>query len=269
MQRAKGTDRLLDILETLEVMPEPISRNALAKALNCPRSTVYSLVDQLLERDWLAQSEDGLIALGHRAGLMGLAYSKLSRFEAIATEMVQRVAADLGTVAEINVVDQWQQLVLISATGRTQNYLRTLEGSRYPLTMTGSARLQLVGISPAAIRRHIPAQHFKTGAGQMSPEQFLEEIRQAGLNGYHIARGLIEPYIGSLGTPVCNRDGACVAVLSIVLPLADLDQRQNELLDTLRRGAGELSEHLRVAPWEMGNRARARLVEDSEAAEAG
>lgn len=263
MLRAKGTDRILDILETLERAPEPISRNALAKLLGCPRSTVYSLVEQLLDRDWLSQHDDGTVTLGHRAGLMGLAYSKLSHFEAIAREVVARVATGAGMVTEINVIDSWQQLVLVSVTGSSQNYLRTQEGARYPLPITGSSRLQLVGIPTKTLRAKIGASDYRLGSGTVLPvEQFLAEIEQASRDGHYIARGLIDPYIGTAGVPIRNRAGDCVATLSIVLPQADLDLRQDELLATLHRGAAELTEHLRIVPWEMGDRARARLLQE-------
>ncbi len=265
MQRAKGTDRILDILDHLEDVTEPISRNALAKALDCPRSTVYSLVDQLVARDWLAVDDDGGISLGHRAGLLGLAYSRIARFERMAREVVQRVATETGVVTEINVTDNWQQLVLISATGRSRNYLRTLEGSRYPLPITGSARLQLMGIDRETIRRNIHDEEFRLGSGALLPfDTFCDEIDQAVLDGHFIARGLIEPYIGTAGTPIFNRLRQCVATLSIVLPQADLDAREGELLDTLRRGSEELSGYLRTAVWAMGDRAHSHLHRDRE-----
>ncbi|HEV7417311.1 IclR family transcriptional regulator [Tianweitania sediminis] len=266
MQRAKGTDRILDILDHLENVTEPISRNALAKALDCPRSTIYSLVDQLVARDWLAVADDGGIRLGHRAGLLGLAYSRSAQFERMAREVVQRVAVETGVVTEINVADNWQQLVLISATGRSRNYLQTVEGSRYPLPITGSARLQLAGIPRDSLARNIHEEEFRLGSGKLLPfDRFCEEIEQAGRDGYFVARGLIEPYVGTLGTPILNRLHQCVATLSIVLPQADLDSRQQDLIDTLRRGSDELSSSLRTAVWPMGDRAHSHLHRDRNA----
>lgn len=266
VHRAKGTDRILDILEHLENVVEPVSRNALAKALDCPRSTIYSLVEQLVARDWLVVDDDGSIGLGHRAGLLGLAYARNARFEQVAREVAQRVAVETGVVTEINVADHWQQLVLISATGRSRNYLRTVEGSRYPLPITGSARLQLVDIPRETIRRNIPDEDFRLGSGELLPfDRFCEEIEQAKRDGYFIARGLIEPYVGTAGTPIVNRNHQCVATLSIILPQADLDARQEELIDRLRRGAEELSGYLRAAVWSMGDRAYNHLFRDREA----
>ncbi|TYR35467.1 helix-turn-helix domain-containing protein [Mesorhizobium microcysteis] len=266
MQRAKGTDRILDILEHLENEQRPVSRNALAKALDCPRSTIYSLVDQLVVRGWLTLDDDGGISLGHRAGLLGLAYSRSARFEQVAREVVQRVAVETGVVTEINVADNWQQLVLITATGRSRNYLRTVEGSRYPFPITGSARLQLVDVPHDLIRRNIPEEDFRLGSGELMPfDQFCDEIDQAARDGYFIARGLIERYVGTAGTPISNRNGQCVATLSIILPQADLDAREDELIDILRRGAEELSGYLRAAVWPMGDRAHSHLFRDRDA----
>ena len=260
MERAKGTDRILDILEKLSIISEPISRNTLARELDCPRSTIYSLIDQLVARDWVAIDESGGLALGYRAGLLGLGYGRNTRFEQVGRETVQRVALETGAVTEINVVDRWEQLVLISATGHSRNYLRTVEGSRYPLPITGSARLQLVGVPLETIRKNIPSEDFRLRSGEMLPfAQFADEIRQAERERFFIARGLIEPYIGTVGTPVRNRDGNCVATLSIILPQAELDNRTDELLAALHRGADELTSYLRTIDWPMGDRAHAEL----------
>jgi len=153
--------------------------------------------------------------------------------------------------------------VLISATGRSRNYLRTVEGSRYPLPITGSARLQLADIPRDLIRRNIPDQDFRLGSGASLPfEQFCDEIDQARIDGYFIARGLIDRYVGTAGVPIVNRHQHCVATLSIILPQADLDARQDALIALLRRGAEELSGYLRAAVWAMGDRAYSHLFHD-------
>ena len=264
MQRAKGTDRLLDILEAMEALAEPVSRNALAQMLGCPRSTIYALVEQLAERNWILQTEDGGIRLGHRAGLMGLAYARQSQFEQVARNMVIDIAVATGAVTEINVIENWKQLVMISATSSGRNYLRTVEGSRYPLPMTGSARLQLVGVPRAQLAARIPAEDLVLGSGQrLDFEAFCNEIEQAGREGHFVAFGLIEPYVATLGAPIKNIAGECVATLSIVLPEPELVARRAELIAQLEQGAQALSEHLRAAPWPMGDRARAALFATS------
>jgi len=263
VRRAKGTDRILDIFEALEKERVPVSRNALARTLDCPRSTIYSLVDQLVARGWLSVGDGGGIVLGHRAGLLGLAYARNSQFEQVAREVVLRVATETGVVTEINVADNWQQLVLISATGRSRNYLRTIEGSRYPLPVTGSARLQLVDVPRELIRRNIPEEDFRLSSGEILPfDRFCDEIDRAAKDGYFIARELIERYVGTAGAPILNRNRQCVATLSIILPQADLDTRGGELIELLQRGAEELSGYLRAAVWEMGDRAYGHLFRD-------
>lgn len=262
MLRAKGTDRLLDILETLETLAEPVSRNALARMLGCPRSTVYALVEQLADRNWIVQTEDGGIRLGHRAGLMGLAYARQSQFEQVARTMVVQIAVATGAVTEINVIDNWRQLVMMSATASGRNYLRTVEGSRYPLPLTGSARLQLAGVPKTLLRQKISDADLVLGSGlSLGFEAFCAEIEQAAQDGYFVATGLIDPYVATLGAPITNAEGDCLATLSIVLPEAELSLRRAELVETLRRGARELSDYLRAAPWPMGERARSALFE--------
>lgn len=260
MVRAKGTERVLDILDAMEVLSAPISRNALAKVVGCPRSTLYALVEQLLERGWLIQLEDGNVCLGYRAGLVGTAYGRQSTFDMVARNIVKRVATQLSAVCEINVIEGWQQLVLISETGSSRNYLRTIEGARYPLPMTGSSRLQLVGIPQKVLKTNIPDDHFKLRVDKsLTWNDFLAEIDQADSDGFFTARGLVDPYIATLGCPIADGNGECLATLSIIMPEAELDERFDEAVSATQAGALELTQFVSAVGWPMGERARRAL----------
>jgi len=255
MQRARGTDRLLDILDYCETLSAPISRHALAEALKCPRSTVYVLVDQLVERGWLEQTKAKDVVLGHRAAMLGLAYGKHARFDRNMRTAVDRLARETGEVVEVNIVDRWQQLVLMSATGTEPNYLRAAEGSLFPLPQTASGLVLLECASRAAIEKNIPRKHFCLNNGvALSVDAFMKQISEASARGYALGRGLIKPYIGTICTAVRNKEGLPIAGLCIVMPVADLDRRLEILLPILAATADDLTKALTVIPWPMGER---------------
>lgn len=256
MQRARGTDRLLDILEYCETLNAPASRHAIAEALNCPRSTVYVLADQLVERGWLEQNDSKDVSLGHRAGRLGLAYGKQARFEQHMRDAIQRLARDIGEVVEVNIVDRWQQLILMSATGKEHNYLRASEGSLFPLPQTASGLILLEGVTQATIEKNVPPEHFRFNNGTvLSIENFMEEISQTSLAGYAIGRGMIDHYIGTICTALRDRIGRVIGVLCVVVPLSELDGRMELILPKLQTTAAELSRMLTIMSWSMGEQA--------------
>src|SRR5262245_414674 len=123
MQRAKGTDRLLDVLDCVMAQGTPASRNAIAARIKAPRSTVYSMIELLVARGYLEMIEpEGLIVPGSKCGLLGLAHDKHASFGRKARQIVGKLARQAGETAELNVMDGWRQIVFISETGRGHNY---------------------------------------------------------------------------------------------------------------------------------------------------
>jgi DNA-binding IclR family transcriptional regulator len=64
--RVSGMDRALQILDHLYTTGEPAGSYAIAKAIGAPLSTVYVIIDELVERDMLSRRPEGLIWLGPR-----------------------------------------------------------------------------------------------------------------------------------------------------------------------------------------------------------
>lgn len=260
MDRAKGTDRLLDILGYFEGHQDPVSRNALALALGCPRSTVYMLVDQLVDRGWLAQLENGTICLGYRAGLIGLAYAGHEEFEKTARLAIGKLAEELGTVVDLDIVDKWRQLVVVSANGRGKTYLNVVEGSRYPLPLTASSRILLAEIHPNVLATHIPPEDFVAGDGStVALTDFVADIERANKLGYGVVEGSMDPMIGAVSVPVRNPLGNCLAALSAVLPSASIKADIHSVLEPLFRTASELQSQLRLRHWPLGEAGFASL----------
>nr|GFD57281.1 hypothetical protein [Tanacetum cinerariifolium] len=85
--------------------------------------------------------------LGYRAGRIGLAYGKQAKFEQHMREAIGRLANDLGEVVEVNIVDRWQQLILMTATGKDHSYLRATAGSLFPIPQTASGLLLMEDVS--------------------------------------------------------------------------------------------------------------------------
>lgn len=261
MDRAKGTDRLLDILAYFEGNRDPVSRNALAIALGCPRSTVYMLVDQLVERGWLQQLENGSVSLGYRAGLIGLAYAGHEEFEKSARLTVSKLAEELGEVIDLDIIDKWKQLVVVSANGRGKTYLNVVEGSRYPLPLTASSRVLLDGIPAKVLEACIPPEDFVASDGSaVRLSDFMRDIQQAQHVGYGMVEGSMDPMIGAVSVPVRNPSGHCLAALSVVLPSALIKADIQALLQPLSRAALELQNQLKLRPWPLGEAAFASLA---------
>jgi DNA-binding IclR family transcriptional regulator len=243
MLRAKGTDRLLDVLDCVASQETPVTRNAIAAAIGAPRSTVYSIIELMLKRDYLEQVEpEGLIVPGGRCGLLGLAYGRQNRFGRKARNVVAKLAERAGEVAELNIMRDWRQIVLISETGRAHHYRVPVEGSSTPLPQAASGRFLLQGVDRGEMTANLSDADFTMAdGGRIDPAQFREDIEAAKRQGYWIARGLIDPYIACIASPVWDRDERCIGAVCLVVPLPELASREAELVSMTREAAEELT----------------------------
>lgn len=243
MLRAKGTDRLLDVLDCVVSQSMPQTRNAIAATIGAPRSTVYSVIELLLKRDYLEQIEpEGLIVPGGKCGLLGFAYDRHNPFGRRARHVVAKLARQAGEVAELDIMRGWRQIVLISETGRGHNYRVAVEGSSTALPQAASGRFLLQGVDRRDMEANIPVADFTMADGsKISLDQFRDHVEMARRQGYWTARGLIDPYIACIAAPVHDRSQRCIGAVCLVVPLPELARREDQLIAMTREAADELT----------------------------
>lgn len=248
MQRAKGTERLLEVLDCVIDQERPVTRNAIAAAINAPRSTVYSIIEVLLTHDYLEQIEpEGLIVPGPKCGLMGLAYDKHATLGRKARQVVSRLARQAGEVAELDVMRGWRQMVQISETGRGHNYRVALEGSTSPLPQTASGRFLLDGIAREEMEKNFtPHDYVMADGSVLSLDDLCAHMGRAKEQGYWVASGLIDPYIACIASPVRDREERCIAAVCLVVPLPEMAQREGEFITMTCAAAQDLTQLLRT-----------------------
>ena len=241
--RAKGTDRLLDVLGLVAAQHQPMTRNAIAAALGAPRSTIYSVIDTLLARGFVDQIEpEGLVVPGRLSGLLGQAYDRSAPLARQARAVIHDLAIESGEVAELDVLQDWTQLILMSCTGRRHGYRSAVEGSRFPLPATASARFLLDRFSASDIEKSIPADDFVTPTGvRLTPDQLCEEVAQARRQGYWVTRALVDRYVACVTAPVRARDDRCIGAICLVVPLPEIDKREEECIAMTVAAAARLS----------------------------
>jgi len=251
--RGRGVDRLLDVFDEMEHSDQPITVSDLARRLGAPKSTVYLLVDLLAEREYLEALPSGRYQLGPRFGRLGMAYGRHASFATIARKALSDLASRSRVIAELVVVDSWLQFVPLAAVDESNPYLRSSEGARFPLPHTASARFLLRDVSREALLQNIPAAHYVLPNGeQISRDWFIADIQAARGRDSYSTRGIVDPHLSCIAVPLLDADARCVAALSLVMPLTELDSREPELTAMLLETAVSLTEQLRVVPFKLG-----------------
>lgn len=218
--RVSGMDRALQILDHLHVTGAPAGAYAIAKAIGAPLSTVYVVIDELVERDMLARRADGLVWLGPRLYHYGLAYQRSLDFLGEASHVMHELGREIGEAVQICGLDGDHMVVLAMADGPGHFRVMSEVGTRVPLNWTASGRL-LIGHLPDAERialfrgsaRVSPTERAETDAvalSRLAARAFDERLS--------IQISETDFLVSCVASPICDAAGKCVATISIVLP---------------------------------------------------
>lgn len=218
--RVSGIDRALQVIDHLYETGAPAGAYAIAKAIKAPLSTVYVIIDDLVEKNMLARNADGMIWLGSRLYHYGLAYARSLDFMSVATHEMHDLCREAGETVQLCGRDAEHMLVLAMAEGPSHFQVASRVGTRVPLNWTASGRL-LVGHMPEAERIELfkrGARISPTGRATVDAASLSDAARKAFEERLSIQAGESDYSVACIASPIVDNRGDCVATISIVLP---------------------------------------------------
>ncbi len=218
--RVSGIDRALQVIDHLYETGAPAGAYAIAKAIKAPLSTVYVIIDDLVEKNMLARNADGMIWLGSRLYHYGLAYARSLDFMSVATHEMHDLCREAGETVQVCGRDAEHMLVLAMAEGPSHFQVASRVGTRVPLNWTASGRL-LVGHMPEAERIELfkrGARISPTGRATVDAASLSDAARKAFEERLSIQAGESDYSVACIASPIVDNIGDCVATISIVLP---------------------------------------------------
>ncbi|WGS48706.1 IclR family transcriptional regulator [Paraburkholderia sp. D15] len=220
--RTSALDRAVQILDALQQANRPATAYEVARMVGAPLSTVYSIINDLVDKNLLARRLDGTIWLGSRLYGYGLTYASSLDYFAVAHEEMERLSAEVEETVQVCGLEDGMMVVQQMAEGPGHFRVTSRVGSRVPLNWTASGRL-LVGHLPDAERVAFFAQHAQsspTGRAETRPEVLARIAREALDARLSIQIGESDASVACLAAPVLDNSGACVFTISIVMPEA-------------------------------------------------
>lgn len=230
-RRERSVDRVLQILAFLHAHGEGIRIGALAKALNAPRSSTYTLVNDLTEAGLLETSpEDGRIFFGKRMYLYGQNYIRENSLAKRARMEVDRLAKQTGETSEFCMLQNGRYTIMHMCPGNRPFRISSAVGLQIPIPWTASGRLLLAGYSRSEIENLIADEDLILPDGRrIDIDEFIAAIEKARRDGFCLTKGLVDAVTQCLAAPIYGADGNVEATICLVLPV-DLSENQTELL---------------------------------------
>ena len=243
-KRTSGIDRTLQILDILAERQVAMTVYELAKSAGAPASTIYRLVDELVERGLLSRTEDNAIWLGPRLMRYGLIYRGQMDAFALAEQEMRRLARKTGETVQICANDDNMMLVVAMARGEGHFRITSDVGTRVPLNWTASGRL-LLGHLPEAERIARFARHgrpSRTGLAETDPRRLSDQSEADFRARLAIQTNTSEFAVTCIASPIRDAVGTCIATISIVLADRQIETRGDELASAVRDAALAIEE---------------------------
>ncbi len=245
-RRARGIDRVIEILEYLHKARRPLRLNEIAKGVGAPRSTVYDIAEHLLKARMLEFfDDDGRVFLGRKLYYLGLAYTEEFDLTREARKHLRALTETTGETSQLCMIEGDKYLVSMMNHGVRHFKISSDVGEGIPIPWTASGRLLLSHLPDREILDLIPAEDYGLPDGEtLSPAGFLGQIREAGPSGFFSCDSVLDTFTHCFAASVTNERHECVATLCLVVPREDARRRYDELKRVLLDEAAILTRTL-------------------------
>ncbi len=256
--RVSGIDRAVQILDHLQQEGRAQTAYEVARAIGAPLSTIYAIVEDLLDKSLLARSGEGGVWLGPRLYHYGLAYARDLQVITVATHEMHVLAHEVGETVQICGRDGGMMVVEAMAEGPGHFVITSRVGTRVPLNWTASGRLLVAGLDEAeraALFRR-SAKASPTGRAVTDPTILLAQSSDALAAGLSIQAGESDYAVACIAAPVLDEAGACPITVSVVLPEFRVNEGHSNVVAAVKAAAHRIEDKLgwRVGPFAAGRK---------------
>jgi DNA-binding IclR family transcriptional regulator len=250
----KSADRTIQILETIGRSERGFTHGELAANLHIPKSSLSSLLSNLLNRGYLALDGTGRhYVLGPQ--ILVLAGSFLSNLDIVklGQPIIRKVTRDTGESTML-AIRSGDEILTVCKEDCTMPLKGVLDiGHRAPIYATAAGKAILAFLPEEEIRKYLATVKFKTITPKTNTkasvlERELHEI-QSGNTAY--SREELNEGLSALGLPVFNIYGRVAASVTVIMPTVRSTTEKEKVTETyLRQAALELSRRLGYDTYE-------------------
>lgn len=240
--RARGVDRVIDILRKLHHAQRPMTMRELIEATGAPRSSIYELVAILTEVGWLETSADGSVFFGREMHYYGSDYATHNDLISRAHQSILALVRKYDETTQLCMLEGNKYTVVLSENSARPFNISSDIGVRVPIPWTATGRLLLGHMNADAIRALIPADDFVLDNGvRIDFDEFMRDVQNAKELGYCCTEGLSNAFRLCMAAPVRDRAGMPIAALCFMTGRDTNPERRQSMLDDLLQSAQALS----------------------------
>lgn len=240
----RGAERILQVIEWMASVAEPVSFSQVVGALNLPKSSTLDLLRILVDAGYCEKIADGryqLIRLPGEPGEGGQGYATLLRHAEPFVCQAVDATKESGFVAVLT-ADMDVQYILKVLPDREIKYDRDTAIARRPHQVSSGIVL-LAGLSAGDLQQYAKTER-SAGRYKGTDQELVEQVETAARAGFQVtAVGIVEG-AGGVAAPIFGRDGKIVGALNIAGPAGRIGAQLDEIGPVLREAAAGISKAL-------------------------
>ena len=237
--------RALHILECFMDSETEWTLKALVDHLGIPTTTVYRQVSTLVERQYLEQDPvRKSYRVGPRLVLLSSVILGQTDLRRVARPELEHLSETVQETINLSVLLDHDVFYLDKVETHRSIVCNTKIGSRAPAYATSAGKVILAHQSEKAIAEYCDwLKDCKPLTDQtiVTPQQLLEELAQARLNGYAMDNGEIEPGLICIGAPIYDLSHKVIAAVSVSGPDYRMTADQDDMIREIKKAAANIS----------------------------
>ncbi|PJJ44842.1 IclR family transcriptional regulator [Glutamicibacter mysorens] len=233
--KVPAADNTLRILRLLASRKTPTPAAMIATLLELPRSSVYQLLNVMLEHGFISHyPEDKSYGLGVSAFELSSAYTRQEPLARLGAPLIAQLVDKVGESAHLAVLHGSDVLYIVEERAKGRPSLVTDVGVRLPSHLTASGRAILAALPKSQVRALYPsAASFSERVAESSISSYAQlrrELEQSTQRGYAVERGDVTPDFHSLAVEIRDSNDWPVAAVAVTFLADRVPEEQREVL---------------------------------------
>lgn len=211
----QSADRIFLIIEAIARAAGGIGITEISKAVQLPKSTVHRIVYSLVNKNYLALSEDKF-TLGYR--LIAIAGDHLSRLDIrkVASPFLHNLSSITSATAHIAIRQGNYAVYIDKIQPYTHICMYSDIGRSIELYCSGLGKALLLGLSEDDLKTYLKVVRFnKFTENTLDREKLIKELSIARKTGVTIDNAEHENGVFCLATPIYDYNNSVIAAISI------------------------------------------------------
>ena len=247
MSTIRAIDRAFSILRIIAKHPQGVGVNAIAQAVNLPKSTTSRILSTLENREVVSRTEANQFQLGPEVTRLAGQQPFSQNLAILARPILQEIADTTGEAAALCILDDLQVYYLDHVQSQHAVRVRDWTGAHIPLHVVAAGKVFLAygsdELVAAAVQKPLSAYTNRTITSPQALKAHLAQIRD---QGYAIGDEEFEEGVIGLAAPIHDANNQVIAAINVYGPKFRLQEpgRQQEIVTVMVKAAGNLAQKL-------------------------